>query len=117
MHVRHRCPFSAYAAPLLALRQARSVGSADGEVELLPNVSLRVVNGNGNGDGSRPWPPPLPALQPAYWFARLLMSSSTTLGSASVLVSPRLSSSLVATLRRMRRMILPDRVFGRPGAH
>lgn len=26
------------------------------------------------------------------------------------------SSSLLAILRRMRRMILPDRVFGRPGA-
>jgi hypothetical protein len=27
------------------------------------------------------------------------------------------SISLAAILRRMRRMILPERVFGRPGAH
>ena len=31
-------------------------------------------------------------------------------------MSPRLSVSLAAILRRMRRMILPARVFGRPGA-
>ena len=36
---------------------------------------------------------------------------STTVGSASVVVSPSASSS--ATLRSSRRMILPERVFGR----
>ena len=49
--------------------------------------------------------------------ARLATRSSTTAGSARVLVSPRLSSSFAAILRRIRRMILPDRVFGKPGAH
>jgi antitoxin HicB len=43
--------------------------------------------------------------------------SSTTAGSASVEVSPRLEGSSSAILRRMRRMILPERVFGRPGAN
>ena len=38
-------------------------------------------------------------------------------GVASVEVSPRFSSSLAATLRRMRRIILPERVLGSPGAH
>ena len=36
---------------------------------------------------------------------------STTVGSASVVVSPSALSS--ATSRSSRRMILPDRVFGR----
>jgi len=48
---------------------------------------------------------------------RLATRFSTTEGSASVLVSPRLSNSFSAILRRMRRMILPERVLGRPGAH
>lgn len=43
---------------------------------------------------------------------RFSMSSSTTSGSASVLVSPRSSNSCEATLRMIRRMILPERVFG-----
>jgi len=43
--------------------------------------------------------------------------SSTTEGSASVLVSPRLEISFSAILRKMRRMILPERVLGRPGAN
>ena len=46
---------------------------------------------------------------------RLLTRSSTTAGSASVEVSPRLAKSSSAILRRMRRMILPERVLGRPG--
>ncbi len=52
-----------------------------------------------------------------YCFCRFLTRSSTTAGSASVVVSPRFSSSFAAILRRMRRMILPERVFGNPGAH
>ena len=48
---------------------------------------------------------------------RFSTRSVTTPGSARVLVSPRPSVSLAAILRRMRRMILPLRVFGRPGAH
>jgi len=48
---------------------------------------------------------------------RFSISSASTPGSASVEVSPRPSVSLAAILRRMRRMILPLRVFGRPGAH
>ncbi len=50
-------------------------------------------------------------------FARFLMMSSTTAGSARVDVSPSWSMSLLATLRRMRRMILPDLVLGKPGAN
>jgi len=41
----------------------------------------------------------------------------TTPGSARVEISPRPSYSAVAILRRIRRMIFPERVFGRPGAH
>ena len=48
-------------------------------------------------------------------FCRCVMRSSTTAGSARVEVSPRLPNSSSAILRRMRRMILPERVFGRPG--
>ena len=40
------------------------------------------------------------------------MSLSTTLGSANVEVSPRLEVSPVAILRRIRRMIFPERVLG-----
>ena len=58
------------------------------------------------------------AARPAYGLAlRFSIRSSTTLGSARVEVSPRLPNSLSAILRRMRRMIFPDRVFGRPGAN
>ena len=52
-----------------------------------------------------------------HLFSRLSIRLSTTVGSASVEVSPSASISLAAILRRMRRMILPDRVFGSPGAH
>jgi hypothetical protein len=44
-------------------------------------------------------------------------SDSTTDGSARVEVSPSWSGAFSAILRRMRRMILPLRVFGSPGAH
>ena len=53
----------------------------------------------------------------ALRFCRLPTRSSTTLGSASVEVSPRLPYSSSAILRRILRMILPERVFGRPGAN
>ena len=52
-----------------------------------------------------------------YLFIRFSISCSTTVGSASVVVSPRFSSSLAATLRRIRLIIFPDLVFGRPGAN
>jgi|GEM_PF-3554735 len=52
-----------------------------------------------------------------YLFSLFATRSSTTPGSASVDVSPRLLCSLAAILRRMRRMILPERVFGRAGAN
>ena len=45
---------------------------------------------------------------------RRSMMPCTMLGSASVDVSPSSSSFLTAILRRMRRMILPDLVLGRP---
>ncbi len=41
----------------------------------------------------------------------------TTPGSAKVEMSPKPSYSPVAILRKIRRMILPERVFGKPGAH
>ena len=44
-------------------------------------------------------------------------NASTTCGSASVETSPIWSVWFSAILRRMRRMILPERVFGRPGAN
>ena len=47
---------------------------------------------------------------------RLRSSSSTTEGSARVEMSPMSSVSSVAILRRIRRMILPERVLGRFGA-
>ena len=50
-------------------------------------------------------------------FIRFSTNSSTTLGSARVVTSPSASCSFAAILRKMRRMILPERVFGRPGAH
>ena len=52
-----------------------------------------------------------------HYSTRFCTSSITTSGSASVEVSPKLSVSFAAILRRIRRMILPLRVFGRPGAH
>ena len=42
------------------------------------------------------------------------MRASTTAGSARVEVSPMLSLCCSTILRRMRRMILPERVLGRP---
>src|SRR4051812_16384733 len=50
-------------------------------------------------------------------FCLLFTRSSTTAGSASVLVSPRLPNSSSAILRKMRRMILPERVLGSDGAN
>lgn len=47
----------------------------------------------------------------ARWWA---IRSSTTAGSARVEMSPRSSAWSAATLRKIRRIILPDRVFGKP---
>jgi len=52
-----------------------------------------------------------------HLFIRFSTKSSTTEGSARVEVSPRLSCSFAAILRRIRRMILPERVLGSPGDH
>ncbi len=49
--------------------------------------------------------------------SRVLIISSTTDGSARVDMSPRSSNSLAAILRKMRRIIFPERVFGRAGAN
>src|SRR5262249_9718196 len=57
------------------------------------------------------------AIHSALRFWRLSTRSLTTAGSASVEVSPRFPNSSSAILRRMRRMILPERVLGRPGAN
>src|SRR3546814_4977811 len=50
-----------------------------------------------------------------YLFFRPSISPSTRLGSASVDVSPSDPKSFSAILRKIRRMILPERVLGRPG--
>src|SRR6185437_12381846 len=54
---------------------------------------------------------------PFHFFAAFRTKSSTTEGSARVEMSPRLDMSPSAILRRMRRMILPERVLGKPGAN
>src|SRR5439155_7786129 len=54
-----------------------------------------------------------------YWPARAffsLTSVSTTVGSASVETSPRVSNSSAAIFLKILRMILPDRVLGSEGA-
>src|SRR6476646_6393159 len=48
---------------------------------------------------------------------RFLIRSETTAGSGSVDISPSASTSFSAIFRKIRRMILPDRVLGRPGAN
>src|SRR3954451_2259847 len=78
---------------------------------------VRGIEGVGHRIPGQIWYAPR-SPRPAYWLAlRLSMRSSTTLGSARVEVSPRLPNSFSAILRRMRRMILPERVLGRPGAN
>ena len=80
-----------------------------------------MVGGNrgGKADGVRAlslWK----GIRPRVVRQRTLRSSTsdaTTDGSARVEVSPSWSGAFSAILRRMRRMILPERVFGRPGAH
>src|ERR1700730_9014269 len=49
--------------------------------------------------------------------ARSWISCSTTLGSDRVDMSPNWPCSPAAILRRIRRMIFPERVFGSAGAH
>src|SRR5512140_3324312 len=51
------------------------------------------------------------------FYSLFFTRSATTEGSASVLVSPRLLTSFAATFLRMRRMIFPLRLLGRPSAH
>src|SRR6185312_9775085 len=53
----------------------------------------------------------------ALLFWRLAIRSSTTEGSASVEVSPSAPKSSSAILRKIRRMILAERVLGKPGAN
>jgi hypothetical protein len=48
------------------------------------------------------------------YISRVLIISSTTLGSANVDISPKLDNSFSAILRKIRRMIFPERVFGNP---
>ena len=58
-----------------------------------------------------------PFLSFSFHFCALKsISVCTTPGSASVDVSPSWSSSPLAILRRILRMIFPDLVLGRPGA-
>ena len=57
-----------------------------------------------------------PLLVP-YVSGRPATSASTTAGSARVVMSPIAPASFSAILRRIRRMILPERVLGSPGAN
>src|SRR5664280_430273 len=52
-----------------------------------------------------------------YFYSLFLTMSSTTNGSASVLVYPSSFTRLAATFFRILLMILPLRVLGRPSAH
>ena len=70
------------------------------------NLALMGSKGSALSGGSKGAKPPWPYLRDHA--ARLSIRSVTTPGSARVDVSPRLSVSLAAILRRMRRMILPD---------
>src|SRR5215469_9784126 len=74
-------------------------------------MAQRQLGGIGDTDGRQ-----YPEKDEHQPFA-FLRRSSTTVGSARVEVSPRLAVSPSAILRRMRRMILPERVLGRPGAN
>ena len=91
-----------FVASALARRRA----SADKSASLRKRFAFVA----GNDEPSRYAPAP-------FLFCRCSTRSSTTAGSASVEVSPRLPGSSSAILRRMRRMILPERVFGNPGAN
>ena len=66
-----------------------------------------------NTDGIVKWGANLPPSD--YFFKSFApsMIACTTVGSCSVEVSPKLDNSSSATLRNMRRMILPDLVLGR----
>ena len=52
-----------------------------------------------------------------FFYNLLSIILCTTSGFKSVDTSPKLSSSLCAILRKIRRIILPERVLGNPGAH
>lgn len=52
-----------------------------------------------------------------YRLNRFLIICSTTLESASVEISPKLSISFAATLRKILRIIFPERVLGKCGDH
>ena len=71
---------------------------------------LCVCHAGGSEWSSSNW-----AAEFAYCFP--FTNASTTCGSAKVETSPIWSVWFSAILRRMRRMILPERVFGRPGAN
>lgn len=109
------CP-QQVASHLLAAqgRRARRLPQAGAlgrwRVAYLPRrlTSTLTTLGSASVDVGSPW-------QVAY-LPRRPTSTLTTLGSASVDVSPSCSSSLDAILRSTRRMILPERVLGSPGA-
>ena len=52
-----------------------------------------------------------------YFISLFSIRFFTTSGSARVLVSPKLSISFIAIFLKIRRIILPDLVFGNPDAH
>ena len=49
-----------------------------------------------------------------YWVFAPLMISSTTSGFSKVDVSPKLEKSLLATFLKIRLIIFPERVLGKP---
>src|SRR5258708_3403888 len=99
-------------------RLTSAAGAASGDqAASRSSAFLRIQDDGSDAAPREPKPSYAPALGSAFLFCRFFTRSSTTVGSASVEVSPRLPDSSSAILRRIRRMILPERVFGRPGAN
>src|SRR5947209_2414512 len=105
----------------LTAKKLVAPGPPDGPVEKFVHAHARLgqhVHGTIIGRLSRP-------CERRVWFDNALFflfcllftRSSTTAGSAKVDVLPRLPNSSSAILRRMRRMILPERVLGSDGAN
>src|SRR4029079_15884308 len=89
------------------LQDALRMGFAGEEGE---HVELRSFGRGRGGRGDKQQHCPSGALH-----CRPASNASTTVGSARVEVSPKPSVAPSAILRRIRRMILPDRVLGSAG--
>ena len=107
---------------LLLSRQVEMavIPAAEGEMGVLPGHSPMVVALRGGVISVRENGAESERLFVAGGFAEVLPDRCTVLADEATPVadvSPRLPNSSSAILRRMRRMILPDRVFGRLGAN